>query len=178
VKDVTTYLPADDEVTKAGMSVARQPVTYVIGSTTPFHLIEACGGLPSDSSAQKAAHGVTYVPGGGKGDVHQLVGEYAGVTGADVVASVKQATSCRKVTFEHQQLSIVGDFSVPGLTDPQVGFCANLRAGSLVHCVLILGHANRATAITFAGAWDDNVKAVKALATRLAPVYATALDRG
>jgi hypothetical protein len=48
----------------------------------------------------------------------------------------------------------------------------------MVHCVLVLGRANRATAITFAGAWDDNVKAVKALATRLAPVYAAAFDRG
>ena len=178
VKDVTTYLPTDDEVTKAALSVEAQPVTYVIGSTTPFHLVEACGGgLASDPSAQRAAQGATYVPGGGKGYVHQLVGEYAGMTGADVVAGVKQATTCGKVTFEHEQFSIVGDFSVAGLADPQAGFCADLRTSNLVHCVLVLGHANRATSITFAGAWNDSLKAVKALATKTAPLYAAAFDR-
>jgi hypothetical protein len=177
VKDVTIYLPTYDEVTKAGLSVQEEPVVYTIGSTTPFHLIEACGGLPSDPSAKVGAQGVSYVPGGGKGDVSQLVGEYAGVTGADVVASVKQATACGKVTFEHEQFSIVSDFSVPGLVDPQAGFCASLRVNSLVHCVLVLGRGNRATSIVFAGAWDDSLKVVKALATKTAPLYAAAFDR-
>ncbi|MEU4252254.1 hypothetical protein AB0F15_33025 [Amycolatopsis sp. NPDC026612] len=177
-KDVTAYLPVEDEVTKAGLSVETQPVGYVMGSTTPFHLVEACGGgLPSDPSVQRAAQGRTYAPGGGKGAVHQLVGEYPGLAGADVVAGVKQATTCGKVTLEHEQFSIVGDFSVPGLADPQAGFCANLRTGYLVRCVLVLGRADRATSITFAGAWNDGLKAVKALATKAAPMYAAAFDR-
>ncbi|MEV6823392.1 hypothetical protein [Amycolatopsis sp. NPDC051102] len=176
-KDVTVYLPTYDEVKGAGLAVQTQPVVYTIGPHTPFHLVNACGGLPSDPLAQWAAQGISYIPGGGKGNVHQLVGEYAGLTGADVVASVKQAISCRTVTIQDEQYSIVGDFSVPGLADPQAGFCASLRTHSLVHCVLVLGHANRATSITFAGAWNDNLKAVKAFATRTAPLYVPAFER-
>jgi hypothetical protein len=177
VKDVTAYLPVEDEVDKAGLSVETKPIAYAIGEHTPFHLLDACGGLPSDQSVQRAAQGTNYVPGGGKGAFHQLVAEYAGVTGADVVASVKQAIACRKTTFRDEQFSIVGDFSVPGLGDPQAGFCANQRPGYLVRCVLILGHGNRATSITFTGKWSDSLKAVKALATKTAPLYVGAFDR-
>ncbi|NED45296.1 hypothetical protein [Amycolatopsis sp. SID8362] len=176
VKDATVYLPVEDDVDKAGLSVETKPIAYVIGEHTPFHLLQACGGLPSDQSVQRAAQGINYVPGGGKGAFYQLVAEYAGVTGADVVASVKQATACRKATFHDEQFAIVGDFSVPGLSDPQAGFCANLRPGYLVRCVLVLGHGNRATSITFEGKWSDSVKAVKALATKTAPLYVAAFD--
>jgi hypothetical protein len=112
-----------------------------------------------------------------KGEFHQLVGEYEGASGADVVASVKQAIACRKATFEDEQFSIVGDFSVSGLADPQAGFCANLRMNNLVRCVLVLGRGDRATSITFAGTWDDSLKAVKALAAKTAPAFVTAFDR-
>jgi len=177
VKDATVYLPVEGEVDKAGLAVETQPIAYVIGEHTPFHLLAACGGLPSDQSVQRAAQGINYVPGGGKGAFHQLVAEYAGVTGADVVASVKQAIACRKATFHDEQFPIVGDFSVPGLADPQAGFCANQRPGFLVRCVLVLGHGNRATSITFEGKWSDSLKAVKALATKTAPLYVAAFDR-
>ncbi|WP_103347631.1 hypothetical protein [Amycolatopsis sp. CA-128772] len=81
------------------------------------------------------------------------------------------------MTIEHEQYPIVSDFSVPGLVDPQAGFCASPRPNSLVHCVLVLGHANRATSITFAGAWNDSLKAVKAFAIKTAPLYVSAFDR-
>ncbi len=177
VQDVTRFLPTRDELDAAGLAVQREAITYVIGPTTPFHLVDACGGLPSDASTQRAAHGISY-PRSGKGEFGQLVGEYPGQTGADVVASVKKATSCRKATFKGEQLPIVEDFAVPGLVDPQAGFCAAQRAHYLVRCVLVLGHGDRATAITFSGDWNDSLSSVRALAAKTAQVFVTAFDRG
>ncbi|HEY3712166.1 MAG TPA: hypothetical protein VGL64_22510 [Amycolatopsis sp.] len=177
VKDLATFMPSDAEVTGLGLDQYVQPVSYVIGSTTPLRLVNVCGGAqPWDAAAKRGEQARAFGPGG---EVWQLIAEYDGFTGAQVVAGVaKQALACHTVTIEDGDYVVENEFAPVGKADAQYGFCAGYEGSKkLVRCVLLLAHGNRVTAITTKDTGSSGPKTQLALLAKVSPVYAAAFAK-
>ncbi|MEV4598091.1 hypothetical protein AB0K15_11855 [Amycolatopsis sp. NPDC049253] len=169
-------LPTGDEVAKVGLDDSEEPVEYVVGSTTPLQLVNVCGAAqPWDAKAKRGAQAIAT---GAAGQLKQLMAEYDGVTGAEVVDGVKNALSCRKVTIDDEEFTKLGEFTVPKVADDQYGFCVSLQgSGRFVRCVLLLAMGDRAEALTISNRDSSDAKAQQAVLKKVAPVFAEALAR-
>ncbi|MEU4670026.1 hypothetical protein AB0F91_19065 [Amycolatopsis sp. NPDC023774] len=169
-------LPTGDEVAKVGLDDSQEPIEYVVGSTTPLRLVNVCGAAqPWDGKAKQGAQAIAT---GTAGQLKQLMAEYDGVTGTEVVDGVKNALSCRKVTIDDEEFTKLGEFTVPKVADDQYGFCVSLEGtGSFVQCVLLLAQGDRAEALTISNRDSSDAKAQQAALKKIAPVFAEALAR-
>ncbi|MEV0070263.1 hypothetical protein [Amycolatopsis sp. NPDC050768] len=168
-------LPTDDELAKVGQDEYVQPVEYIIGETTPLRLVNACGAAqPWDAKAKLGAQAHSSDR---SGEIAQLVAEYDGYTGAQVVDGVKKALACGHVTVQHLDFASVSEFTAPKVADAQYGFCAAPTEPIGVRiCVLVLGKGDRAEALVFKNIdWVD--KAGQSVLKKVAPVFAEALAR-
>ncbi|MFI5606620.1 hypothetical protein [Amycolatopsis sp. NPDC051903] len=168
-------LPTDDELAKVGQDEYVQPVEYIIGETTPLRLVNACGApQPWDAKAKLGAqaHSSDH-----HGEIAQLVAEYDGYTGAQVVDGVKKALACGHVTVRDLDFTSVSEFTAPKVAEAQYGFCAapTERIGVRI-CVLVLGKGDRAESLLFKNTdWID--KEGQSVLKKVAPLFAEALGR-
>ncbi|MEW2499462.1 hypothetical protein AB0878_03150 [Amycolatopsis sp. NPDC047767] len=168
-------LPTEDELAKVGQDEYVQPVEYVIGETTPLRLVNACGAAqPWDAKAKLGAQAHSNSE---SGEIAQLVAEYDGYTGAQVVAGVKKALACGHVTVQHLDFGSVSEFTAPKVADAQYGFCAAPTDPIGVRiCVLVLGKGDRAESLVFTNTdWVD--KPGRSVLAKVAPLFAEALGR-
>ncbi|MGW4486311.1 hypothetical protein ACWEOE_21000 [Amycolatopsis sp. NPDC004368] len=169
------FLPTEDEMAKLGQDDYGGPVEYSISEHTPLRLVYACGAAqPWDAKAKVGAQARSK---GGEGQIAQLVAEYDGYSGAQVVAGVKNALACGHVTVHDLDFASVSEFAVPKVADAQYGFCASPTdpIGARI-CVLVLGKGDRAEATMYTNTdWVD--KAGEPVLKKVAPVFAEALGR-
>ncbi|WP_037359497.1 hypothetical protein [Amycolatopsis orientalis] len=193
-KDLTKYLPSEDELTKAGLSGGRARLPYVVGPNTPLHIVRACGSdQPWDPAARNGAQAYSLKD---TLSIRQRLAEYQGYTGEQVVSGLDKALACGKSVSEDHDLAIVTRFSthgkglpegseltvktrfsVPGTADPQLGFCGQYAEAHMVSCVLVLARGDRVLAVTTS---DSHMSMPKQQAevTRLAPTFLAAFDQG
>ncbi|WIX76270.1 hypothetical protein QRX50_33025 [Amycolatopsis carbonis] len=168
-------LPTEDELAKVGQDEWREPLEYVIGPRTPLQLVNACGAAqPWDAKAKQGAQAYSS---GGDGQIAQLVAEYDGYSGAQIVDGVKKALACGHVTVQDLDFKSVSEFPAPKVADAQYGFCAapTERIGVRI-CVLVLGTGDRAESLVFKNTdWVD--RAGQSVLKKVAPVFAEALAR-
>ncbi|SEO84518.1 hypothetical protein [Amycolatopsis saalfeldensis] len=176
LKDLATFMPSDAEVTGLGLDQSQQPLPYIIGSTTPLRLVNACGAAqPWDAAAKRGEQSRAFGPGG---EVWQLIAEYDGLTGTQVVDGVKQALACHRVTIEDAGYVVLTEFTPAEKADAQYGFCAGYEGSkTLVRCVMVLAHGNRVTALTTKDPESSGPKTQLALLNKVAPVYSAAFAK-
>ena len=176
VKDLATFMPSDAEVTGLGLDQIQQPLPYVIGSTTPLRLVNACGAAqPWDAAAKRGEQSRAFGP---SGEVWQLIAEYDGFTGAQVVDGVKQALACHQVTIEDGDYVVENEFAPAAKADAQYGFCAGYEGSKkLVRCVMLLAHGNRVTTITTENPKSSGPKTQLALLAKVSPAYGAAFAK-
>jgi hypothetical protein len=110
--------------------------------------------------------------------VWQLIAEYDGFTGAQVVAGVKQALACHPVTIEDDDYVVENEFAPAANDDAQYGFCAGYGGSKkFVRCVMLLAHGNRVTAITTKDTKSSGPKTQLALLEKVSPVYGAAFAK-
>ncbi|PKV97365.1 hypothetical protein ATK30_8346 [Amycolatopsis echigonensis] len=173
-KDLTKYLPSEDQLESAGARRQQDRLPYVVGPNTPLHLVRACGAdQPWDAAAQSGAQAISVTD---QVEVRQVLAEYRGYSGEQVVTGLGQALGCGKAVIEDEELAVKTRFSVPGVADPQLGFCGQFRSVRVAACVLVLAHGYRALAVTSSG-WRANAAEQQAELKRLAPTFATAFDK-
>lgn len=173
-KDLTKYLPSEEQLSAAGARSMRKRLPYLVGSHTPLRLVRACGAdQPWDSAAQNGAQAESvtdYV------HIQQLLAEYRGYSGEQVVSGLGKALDCGKAVVEDEELAVKTRFTVPGVADPQLGFCGQFRSVRVAGCVLVLARGDRALALTSVG-WRANAAEQQAELKRLAPAFAAAFDQ-
>lgn len=138
--------------------------------------MNACGAAqPWDAAAKRGEQSRAFGP---SGEVWQLIAEYDGFTGAQVVDGVKQALACHQVTIEDGDYVVESEFAPAAKADAQYGFCAGYEGSKkLVRCVLLLAHGNRVTAITTKDTGSSGPKTQLALLAKVSPVYAAAFAK-
>ncbi|WP_409464549.1 hypothetical protein [Amycolatopsis sp. GA6-003] len=173
-KDLTKYLPSEEQLSAAGARRQRDRLPYVVGANTPLRIVRACDAdQPWDSAAYNGAQAISVTD---KAQVQQLLAQYQGYSGEQVVSGLGKALDCGKAVVEGEQLAVKTRFSVPGVADPQLGFCGQFRAVRVAGCVLVLAHGDRALAVTSIG-WRANAAEHQAELKRLAPTFAAAFDQ-
>ncbi|WP_158688051.1 MULTISPECIES: hypothetical protein [Actinomycetes] len=173
-KDLTKYLPSEEQLSAAGARRQQDRLPYVVGPNTPLRLVRACDAdQPWDSAAYNGAQAISVTD---KAQVHQLLAQYQGYSGEQVVSGLGKALDCGKAVVEGEQLAVKTRFSVPGVADPQLGFCGQFRSVRVAACVLVLAHGDRALAVTSIG-WRANIAEHQAELKRLAPAFVAAFDQ-
>lgn len=169
-------LPTENELAEVGQDEYVQPVEYIIGATTPLRLVYACGvPQPWDSKAKLGAQARS---GDQNGQIAQLVAEYDGYTGAQIVAGVKKALACGHVTIKDEDFGSIGEFTAPKVADAQYGFCAAPTDGIKVNvCVLVIANGDRAESLVYKGKFGTGKAAGQAVVKKVAPLFADALGR-
>ncbi|MFE3175280.1 hypothetical protein ACFXPA_14145 [Amycolatopsis sp. NPDC059090] len=191
--DLTKYLPSGDELAKAGLTVGRDRLPYVVGPNTPLRIVRACAtDQPWDAAVRNGAQAYST-----KDTlwVRQRLAEYEGFTGSQVVSGLDKALSCGKtVSGDHDlavvsrfsshgkglpedaELTVKSRFSVPGTGDPQLGFCGQFAEARMAGCVLVLAHGNRVLAVA-ATDYQMSMAAQQAELKRLVPAFVAAFDQ-
>ncbi|MBB2505754.1 hypothetical protein [Amycolatopsis echigonensis] len=161
-----------------------------------MYIVRACGtNQPWDSAARNGAQAYSTT------DtlwIRQRLAEYEGYTGQQVVAGLDKALACGKTVSadhnlafvtrfskhgkglpENSELTVKTRFSVPGTTDPQLGFCGQFAEARTTGCVLVLARGNHvlAVATTDYQAGQVSMAAQQAELTRLAPTFIAAFDQ-
>ncbi|WP_162834181.1 hypothetical protein [Amycolatopsis circi] len=173
-KDLTKYLPSEEQLASAGARRQQDRLPYVVSSNTPLRIVRACGAdQPWDAAVQNGAQAISVTD---TVQVRQLLAEYRDYSGEQVVSGLGKALDCGKVVVEDESLAVKTRFSVPGVADPQLGFCGQFGSVRVAACVLVLAHGDRALAITSVG-WRANMTEQQAELKRLAPTFAAAFDQ-
>ncbi|MFD2472266.1 lipoprotein [Amycolatopsis silviterrae] len=172
-KDLTKYLPTEAQLSAARVRSQQKPLPYVVGSTTPLRVLRVCGAdQPWDSAAKNGAQAGSVTD---TVQIRELVAEYQGYSGEQVVSGLGKALDCGTAVVEDEELAVKTRFSVPG-GDPQLGFCGQFRGTRITACALVLAHGNRVLAVTAAG-WRATSAEQQAELKRLAPTFAAAFDQ-
>ncbi|WP_116200619.1 hypothetical protein [Amycolatopsis circi] len=196
-KDLTKYLPSGDELTKAGLATGRDRLPYVVGPNTPLRIVRACGAdQPWDAAVRNGAQAYSTKDALW---IRQRLAEYEGYTGEQVVSGLDKALGCGKTASgdhdlafvtrfsshgkglpEDSELTVKTRFSVPGVADPQLGFCGQFAEAHVASCVLVLARGNRVLAVTTTDdrAGQVSMAAQQAELKRLVPTFAAAFDQG
>lgn len=177
-------MPEDKAMAPTGVSLFGSPVPWVVSEHTPLKLLTVCGRTQAEPWDSAVHDGVQASWGSGMMDndkrprsAQQLVARYRGVTGAQVISSLRQALSCGSVTFEGEAMKPYLDLSLPRLgVDAQYGFCAGLgRNHALPRCALLLARGDRATVVV-SGFYHPGTDQ-QAFLVQAAPIFAAALSR-
>ncbi|WP_406632252.1 hypothetical protein [Amycolatopsis sp. WGS_07] len=172
-KDLTKYLPNEAQLSAVGVRSQREPLPYVVGATTPLRILRVCGAdQPWDSAAKNGAQAGSVTD---TVQIRELLAEYQGYSGEQVVSGLGKALDCGTAVVEDEELAVKTRFSVPG-GDPQLGFCGQFRGTRIAACALVLAHGNRVLALTAAG-WRATWMEQQAELKRLAPAFAAVFDQ-
>ncbi|MYW93599.1 hypothetical protein G3I59_24040 [Amycolatopsis rubida] len=172
-KDLTKYLPSEAQLSAARVRSQRKRAPLVVGPGAPPRIVRACGAdQPWDSAARNGAQAVSVTD---QMEIGQLLAEYRGFSGEQVVSGLRAALNCGVAVVEERRLAVKSRFSLPGVTDPHLGFCGQFNA-RVAGCVLVLAHGDRVLALTAAG-WLATAEEQQAELKRLAPTFTAAFDR-
>ncbi|UKD57777.1 hypothetical protein L3Q65_13970 [Amycolatopsis sp. FU40] len=170
-KDLTKYLPSDEQLSAARVRIQRRRTPVSPGAS--LRVVRACGAdQPWDSAAQNGAQAVSVTD---QMQIGELLAEYRGFSGEQVVSGLRTALDCGNAVVEGRRLAVKSRFSFPGVDDPHLGFCGQFNA-RVAGCVLVFAHGNRVLALTAAG-WLATAEDQQAELKRLAPTFTAAFDQ-
>ncbi|WP_134661480.1 MULTISPECIES: hypothetical protein [unclassified Amycolatopsis] len=170
-KDLTKYLPSDEQLSAARVRIQQHRTRVSPG--TSLRIVRACGAdQPWDSDAQNGVRAVSVTD---QMQIDELLAEYRGFSGEQVVSGLRTALDCGSAVVEGRRLAVKSRFSVAGVADPHFGFCGQLNA-RVAGCVLVFAHGNRVLALTAAG-WLASAEEQQAELKRLAPTFTAAFDQ-
>lgn len=135
----------DGQLSALGMKPSKAPTAFVPTDGDQFSLVAACVSTqPSDAKVARAEQ-ASWEGESPAWKVHQWVASYNGVTGADVVAGVKQALPCSTPADDTlPDTKYVEEPNIPRApgVDAQFAFCPEALQGPLSDCYLVTAQGN------------------------------------